>query len=381
MNSVHRTGQAPRIVVLGGGYAALAAVSTLARQSPRSQITLIAPRKAHIKLTQLHETLRYSILRLCAPYGELAKRFGFRFVQAKLRFEPDNLKRWQQRRTLLLEKEEIPFDYLILATGANSPAPEQSDRLLTLNDFCLNHGQPLIRELRARGGKGEVTVVGAGATGIQFLFELSAYLRQGNGKGLRLRLVNFESRMLAQLPPPFHDYALERMRRENIDYLPETAFQRQEGGAIVLTPRGGGREFSLPSGLTLSFMGVRPSPFAIETDAFGRATGAGEPLERIFAAGDCARFAGPGANALSAQNAVRKGKLVAENLIRQIDRQPLATYDYAEQGYVVSLGPADAIGWVGHPGNIITGLPAVAAKKATEAKYGLMLSGIDSYRV
>ncbi|CAG0997162.1 hypothetical protein GPROT1_03540 [Gammaproteobacteria bacterium] len=54
-------------------------------------------------------------------------------------------------------------------------------------------------------------------------------------------------------------------------------------------------------------------------------------------------------------------------------------YDYAEQGYFVSLGPSDAIGWLGNQDNILTGLSAVTLKKAAEAQYGLLLSGVDSY--
>ena len=149
---------------------------------------------------------------------------------------------------------------------------------------------------------------------------------------------------------------------------------------IVLSGRDGETEFRLPSHLSLLFLGVKPNPFPIETNAFGQVIGAGELLDRIFAAGDCARFAGAGANTLSAQVAVRKGKTVAGNILRQGNRDPkMEPYDYEEQGYFVSLGPSDGIGWLDSKENIITGVSALTIKKAAEAQYSLLLSGIDSY--
>ncbi|CAG0997179.1 NADH dehydrogenase [Gammaproteobacteria bacterium] len=263
-------GKAPRIAILGGGYAALTAAITLSKQAPESRITLIAPRKAYLKLTHLHETLRYSIRRLCVSYAVLAKRFGFRFLQTKLIYGPESLPRWQQRRTLRLENEEIPFDYLILATGAKHIAPEKTERVLTVDDFCLNRGQAVIQELGGRGGA-DISVVGGGATGVQFLFELSHYLKRQPGRSCKLRLVNYESRVLGQFPRRFHDHVAGRLREEGIDYLPGTAFKRQEDDSIVLSHRETGEEFHLPSHLSLLFLGMKPNPFLIETNGFGQA--------------------------------------------------------------------------------------------------------------
>ncbi|HUL11936.1 MAG TPA: FAD-dependent oxidoreductase [Methylococcaceae bacterium] len=374
-------GEGRRIVILGGGYAALAAASTFSKDAPESRITLIAPRKAHIKITHLQETLRYSLRRLCVLYADLGKRFGFRFIRAKLRFENDSLLRWQQRRTIRLDTEEIPFDYLIIATGAEHIAPEKTARILTVGDFCLNQGQTMLRDYCQRERRpAEISVVGGGPTGVQFLFELSDYLRRNVGESWKLRLINYGQRVLDQFPEVFHEYALERMRREGIEFFPNTVFQRQEDDMIVLSGRDGETEFRLPSHLSLLFLGVKPNPFPIETNAFGQVIGAGELLDRIFAAGDCARFAGAGANTLSAQVAVRKGKTVAGNILRQGNRDPkMEPYDYEEQGYFVSLGPSDGIGWLDSKENIITGVSALTIKKAAEAQYSLLLSGIDSY--
>jgi len=48
-------------------------------------------------------------------------------------------------------------------------------------------------------------------------------------------------------------------------------------------------------------------------------------------------------------------------------------------GYVVNLGPTDAVGWLVAEGNIVTGLPALTIKEIVEAQYDLLLMGIDTY--
>ncbi len=379
MKRPHQQKPGRRILVLGGGYAALGAVSALSAQAPESRITLIAPRKAHIKITRLHETLRCPLQRLCVRYEDLARRFGFRFVRGKLRFGMDSLLRWQAQGMIRLEGQEIPFDDLIIATGADYGAAESQSRILTVGDFCLNRAQTMMRDLCERSGAMlELSVVGGGATGVQFLFEISHYLKLKAKRPWRLRLIDHGKRLLGQFPPCFHDYALERMRREGIEYVPGAGFLGQEADTLLLKAREGGGEYALPSHLTLLFLGARPAPFEIQTNAFGQVTAGSETLDRIFAAGDCARFEGPGANTLSAQVALQKGRTVAGNVLCQnVPGRAMSPHVYAEQGYFVSLGPSDAIGWLGTRENIVAGFPASSLKAAIEKRYDLLLAGVD----
>lgn len=368
---------APRVAIIGGGYAAMAAASVFARQAPNSPLTIIAPRKAHIKTTRLHETLRYSLKRLCVPYAELGKRLGFSFVHAKLAFDTDSLLRWQRDGAVRFDGQEIGFDYLLVATGATHIAPEKTAAALGVVDFCLNQGQTLIRETcEHQGGPVHLSVVGGGATGIQFLFELSSYLQRKARRPWALRLVNHGPEILGQFPERFRRYARDKMARTGIEYLPNTAFIRQQGQTLVLAHRLSGDEFCLPSDLSLLFLGVKPHPFPIAANCFGQATVNGETLGRIFAAGDCAHFAGNGANTLSAQTAIQKGCTVAANILSLSRLAPMRAYDYAEQGYFVSLGPRDGIGWLQSEENIITGLPASIIKTAIEKHYERLLADI-----
>lgn len=83
---------------------------------------------------------------------------------------------------------------------------------------------------------------------------------------------------------------------------------------------------------------------------------------------------------MTAQSAVRKGMLAARNILRHSGTfKLLEPYFHRDLGYVVSLGPADAVGWLALEGNVVNGIPALVIKEIVEAQYDLLLTGIDTY--
>ena len=104
-----------------------------------------------------------------------------------------------------------------------------------------------------------------------------------------------------------------------------------------------------------------------------------DELESVYAVGDCTKYAGQGLNSSSAQAAVRKGKLVAQNLNRKSTGKDLKQYTYKELGYFLSLGPGDGVGWMIHPDNVLSGPPAMVVKETIEAQYDLFIRGFDTY--
>jgi NADH dehydrogenase len=79
---------------------------------------------------------------------------------------------------------------------------------------------------------------------------------------------------------------------------------------------------------------------------------------------------------------VRKGKLVARNILRHSGLlKILEPYLHHDIGYVVSLGPADAVGWLALENNVVTGIAAHVIKEIVEAQYDLLLTGIDTYLI
>jgi len=184
---------------------------------------------------------------------------------------------------------------------------------------------------------------------------------------------------LKQFAPPLGRYVQARMADLGIDYVPETFFRAQEGGIVRLQQPGAPEAYELTSIASFLFPGKRPEA-RLTTNIFGQVLVDGRALQGVFAAGDCAQYRGPGANALTAQAAVRKGKLAARNILRSTGRlKVLEPYLHRDLGYVISLGPDDAVGWLALEGNIVAGYPAVVVKELVEAQYELLLAGIDTY--
>jgi len=140
-------------------------------------------------------------------------------------------------------------------------------------------------------------------------------------------------------------------------------------------------EFELPSKMTLLFLGKNQEN-RLSANTFGQVLIDDQPLQSIFTAGDCSNHNSCGSNTMSAQSSVRKGKLAARNILRSSGALKLfEPYLHQDLGYVVSLGPADAVGWLALENNVVGGIPALVIKELVEAQYDLLLTGIDTYIV
>lgn len=367
----------PKIIILGGGYAGLAALVALREHRLRAEVLLIDRGSAHIERTRLHELIRHPGSSWQIPFHQLEQRFDCRYLQAEIRFGLEDLERWQQGKTVFIVGQKLAFDYLIVATGSRSKLPPPLLGALTPDDLAgLDFPAYLRRKLAiASLQHAWITVAGAGASGIQFLFELDAWRRQWQdetGRGVGLRLVNDGQVVLGQFSRRMQEYAFRRILQASIQYLDHTLLLACEPDRVRLQNKVSSEEQTLPSALTLACLGLAPNPFAFKVNTFGQILSEGRALERVFAAGDCSVFPN-GANTLSAQVAVHKGRLVAENIVRHCLGLALKPYRFRETGYFISLGPADGVGWLDRSENIVTGLPAFFIKQAVETLYELSI--------
>jgi NADH dehydrogenase len=371
-----------RVVIVGGGYSGLAALAGIREFRPDAEIVLIDPRSHHLKITHLHETFRRPLADFQVAFSALERRFGLRHIQASLQFDDELLTQWQANRYLTVNDEDIEFDYLLIATGAGSRTLEKNEQTLDLADFTRRSGAELLREhLGETGGQTRhVSVVGAGATGIQFLFEMALYLRTLPFT-THLRLINSDKAVLKQFNPDLARYVEARMSDLGIEHVDSHLYRKQADNLICIEQAETGDVRELPSDLTVLFLGKSPIP-ALYANQFGQVTVNGQSLDRVFASGDGSHYRAPGSNALTAQSAVRKGKLVARNILRHCSAFPmLEPYLHRDLGYVINLGPTDAVGWLAMERNIVGGLPAAVIKELVEAQYDLLLAGIDTYLI
>jgi len=368
-----------RIVIIGGGYAGLTTIVNLRRILPEAEIHLIDPAEHHLQITQLHRTLHRPLSEYRKPFAELAAKYEFIHHRNALHFDETELSRWQACKELSLFQRKLAFDFLVIATGAKPRVTTSDEEVCTLRDFRQQEGKAIVEKFIGRNGGNDccISVVGAGATGLQFLFELRYWLKTQN-KSYHLRLIDKGHKLFPKLPG-FHDYIVNRLRAADIQYLANIKYNGQREGRIELTDIKSAESYALPSELTLLFPGVVPFPSQLQTNRYGQVVTDKTILPNIFAVGDCSHFVAGGLNSLTAQAALRKGKQVAVNIKRIQSRRLPYFYAYNELGYFISLGPRDGIGWLGSKYNVIKGLPAYLLKETIEAQYNLFIEGVDLY--
>lgn len=371
-----------RVAIIGGGYAGLSCLLQLRRLRPEVEIHLLDPNRCHIKQNHLHQTLDRPLQAYSVPFARLAERLGFSFHLHQCVWTAQQLLNWQHCRTLRLSSGPLDFDALLVATGAQPVSLPAGDFCHGLEEFRQGRGPALMEAFREQIGDhpARCTVVGSGPSGIQFLFALHERLTHWRIAN-QLQLVTLDRKMIPELPSGFHRKLLAAMTARGIGFIPGSRFIGQEGNGLRLQPLDAPCPQTIESDLTLLFPGVAPQPMRLNTNSFGQVLLGNTCLDNIFAAGDCADFAGPGLNTLTAQAAVRKGRLVASNLSALLDGAPLTSYRYRERGFFLSLGSLDGLGWFGWRRNLVSGLTAMAVKELLEAQYDLLLDGLDTYPV
>jgi NADH dehydrogenase len=371
-----------KVVIIGGGYAGIAALTSLVRYMPDIEITLVDPRRHHIKITHLHETFRYPLSDVLVPFSVLEQRFGCQHICAAPAFDEATLQQWHDAKCVIFDDHAIPFDYLLIASGAPGAGAGHAEGILELNDFTRTAGSELLSGYLAGEGavNAPISIIGGGATGIQYLFEIAHFLQRHKFEN-KLRLIDSGERVLKQFPGRFASYTQACMADLDIDYFPGMLFRGQRDNTIMLKAKDSGDECALPSGLSILFVGKKQDN-QLAANAFGQVIINQRSLPYIFVAGDCSHYQAFGSNAMTAQSAVRKGKLVARNILRHSGLlKILEPYLHHDIGYVVSLGPADAVGWLALENNVVTGIAAHVIKEIVEAQYDLLLTGIDTYLI
>ena len=369
------------IVIVGGGYAGITALTTFVRYMPDANITIIDPRTHHIKITHLHESFRYPLQDFMVPFSSLEERFSCRHICAELHATEDNIQQWSDDKFIAINEEEIEFDYVLIASGAASGETSKESNVHDINTFLTISGSELInRSLETIDQeKPYISVVGGGATGIQFLFEIAHFIKRKKME-CNLRLIHSNDRVLQQFPAGFSEYTEARMSELGVDFQQNTYYQKQTENSIFLKSKETKEEFELPSKMTLLFLGNNPGK-RLSANTFGQVIIDSQPIRNIFVAGDCSDYNSCGSNTMSAQSSVRKGRLAACNILRDSSILKIfEPYLHQDLGYVISLGPKDAVGWLAVENNVVGGTPALLLKELVESQYDLLLAkGIDTY--
>jgi NADH:quinone reductase (non-electrogenic) len=356
----------PRVVIIGAGFGGLNAAKEL-RRAP-VDITIIDRRNFH-----LFQPLLYQVAAAALNPSDIA--YPIRSVFRR----QDNVK-----SILLAEVTEIdpvtrsvelddgqlvPYDYLILATGATHSYFGHDDweplapGLKTLEDALVIRRRILLAferaELHPEDAPRLLTfvVVGGGPTGVELagamieiaVHALGAEFDVIEPSRARVVLVEGAPHVLPVYPETLSESARSQLESLGVEVRTDALVSSIDEGGVILTD--GSR---IDAGTVLWAAGVAASPLGTmvggETDRTGRVavetdlSVPGHP--EVFVVGDLARSEGvPGV----APAAMQMGRHAARMVMADTEQRPRTSFRYRNKGSLATIGRARAVadfGWM-----------------------------------
>lgn len=373
-----------QIVIVGGGAAGLKLAARLGRKygSAHHDIILVERNRTHIWKPLLHEVATGALDANIDEVGYRAHchRWGYRFFNGTLEgIDRENraimiAPLLDEDGNEIIARHRIRYDYLVLAYGSvtndfgtpgvrencifldsHAQADRFRDRLL---DQCLRVSRTMTSGAASEAHV-RVSIVGAGATGVELAAELynaaealGFYgLEVFDRSRLKVTIVEAGPRILPALPERLASAAQRELENLGVAVRTGTPVTEVTRDAVVL-----GNGERIESDIMVWAAGVKAAPIAGSLDGLETARN-GQIIvhptlqtktdERIFALGDCAQCLLPGAERPvppRAQAAHQMADTVFENLKRLMEGRALEDYVYKDKGALVSLSRFSTVG-------------------------------------
>ena len=357
----------PRVVVVGGGFAGLAAVKTLSKLRPPVRTTLLEQHNYH-----LFQPLLYQLATGVVQPADIAhpvRGIVRRYRRASVRMATVTGVDFDTREVLTQEGRSFPYDYLVLAAGATTntfgiPGVEEYSFPLKTMPDALQLRAHLLRQFEladndpgeiARGAM-TVVVVGGGPTGVEMagaLHELFKHVLVHDFPDLdmdRARVVLLEAmdHLLAPFHPSSRQHALETLVKRGVEVRLGQAMERATPDEVVLKDG-----TVIPTRTLIWGAGVRAHPLSdvlgLEQTRGGRIL-VGDDLSvpgrpEVFVVGDLAG-AGDGKGGLLpqvAQPAIQEARHAAQNIERTLKGEPRTAFAYHDKGIMATIGRNAAV--------------------------------------
>ncbi|HEY2237218.1 MAG TPA: NAD(P)/FAD-dependent oxidoreductase [Streptosporangiaceae bacterium] len=356
--TLEKTGNRPRVVVVGAGFAGLYTVRGLKKSG--YQVTLIDK-----NLYSTFQPLLYQVATgglnpgdVSYAAGGYARQHHARYVRGELTaIDPD------QRQITLSDGRQLDYDYLVLATGVASShfgikgAAEYTYGLYTRHDAVTLRDRFMADVERLSEGATDaqlaITMVGGGATGV----ELAGTIAELRDEVLRdtfpdvdparihVRVVEMTDSLLGPFKPKLRNYTRDQLVKRGVDVQLNTAIAEVTPDRVILKD---GRD--LRSDITVWTAGVAVPP---EAKDWGLPQGHAGRLEvgpdlriqgqdRIFAAGDVGLVTNNPTPQLS-QPAIQMGTFAAKQIMRLEAGEPTEKFRYHDKGQAATIGRNSAV--------------------------------------
>ncbi len=357
-----------RVVIVGGGFAGLAAAKGLRKASDVS-VTLIDRRNHHLFQPLLYQVAMAGLspAEIAAPIrGILSRQKNVRVLQGEVSSVDFG------GSLVQADFGAVEFDYLILACGANhsyfgkpeweefAPGLKTLEQATEIRRRVLTAFERAEREKDPARQKQLLTfvVVGGGPTGVELagaIGEMSRYtlardFRSIDASLARVILIEAGARILPMFAAELASKATRDLEQLGVQVWTSSLVTDIGGDSISV-----GSE-TIQAATVLWAAGVEASPLGrkleLSTDRVGRViVGADLSLPdhpNVFIAGDQAHFEQsdkplPGI----APVAMQQGRFLAANILRDLRGQPREQFRYVDKGQMATIGRSRAITEVG----------------------------------
>jgi len=354
----------PRVVIVGAGFGGLLAARTLARYPV--QITLIDRQNFHT-----FQPLLYQVATAGLSPGEIAA--PIRWILRSRRNIEVLMSEVQDfalaRRVVKLPDGEIPYDYLVVASGASHAYFGHDEwepfapGLKTIEDALEIRRRVLLAfelaERQASSEKEQVqlnfVVVGGGPTGVELAGTLAEIARSVlthefrtiDPRKTRIVLLEGGPRILPAYPEDLSRSAEEQLKRLGVEVHTSALVTNVTPGAVHMG------ETLLPAAVILWAAGVAASPLGKKlgapVDRAGRVAVnpdlslPGHP--EVFVIGDLATLKDENGKLLPgiAPVAMQEGKATAHNIAAELRGEPRKNFHYFNKGNLATIGRAAAV--------------------------------------
>ncbi|MCA9994476.1 MAG: NAD(P)/FAD-dependent oxidoreductase [Anaerolineales bacterium] len=356
-----------RVVVLGGGYAGVAAAQALEKElakAPHVAVWLVSQNNYLIHTPMLSEV---SASAVNAQNISPTLRSFFQRVQV-VQGDVDRVDMAQRRVILSPDarspQKELPFDHLVMTMGSipnffgNQGVAREAFTFKSLDDAILLRNQIIDMFERAdvetdpakRRRMLTFVVAGGGFAGVELLGGINDFARgicfyypNVDPAEVRCVLVHSRDTILPELSQELGEFAREKLTERGVEFLLGVRVTGAKPGAVLM----GSDE--LPSDTFVWTAGNQPSPIlktvGVPLTSRGQlevnAELAVPNVAGLWAAGDCAQvpdattggYAPP-----TAQHALREGKVLGYNVAATILGKPLKPFYFKQLGSLAALG-------------------------------------------
>ncbi len=356
------TSKNPRVVIIGGGFAGIALTKKL--RNKNFQVVLLDKHNYHTFQPLLYQvatggleagSIAYPIRKVIQEY----KDFYFRLTSVK-EIDTTNQK-------VISEIGDLNYDYLVIATGSKtnyfgnkdierySMSMKTIPQSLNIRSLILENFEQavLIKDVTERNLLINFVLVGGGPTGVELagaLAEMKKAILQKDYPDLdidkmQINLIQSDDRILSTMSEKSSAEAEKFLIDLGVTIWKNVRVTNYDGRTITTNS-----DLTFETATVIWTAGVQGAKIVglnakslvdgverFRVNQYNQVAG----YDNIFAIGDIASMENvyyPQGHPMMAQPALQQGKLLGENLVKMLNKQPMTPFEYNDKGVMATIG-------------------------------------------